>query len=319
MTRRHLAACLAALLPQGAAADCFDAPLFISRYFLTDPGAPGSSWQDLYAWTPGQPAVRLSTGAFPGVARDHTSPVALPGGEVLFQHSAGGGTDVTIARMEAADADGDMRGDGWADLASGGLEPSAMALRAGRVVTTVLDAAGEAQVGVASLSGGVLSPFVPVTADAAFPDGYTFLTDDIVLHDVDGDGLSLIDLASGAAAALATGLPLTRTPTAPEDGSFVVFAALNGASLDLYRAEVLAGPALGPPAVIVDTPDLSETAPRLSPDGACLLWLAAPPTDGTGAPVRGPYADLYIRDLATGETRRMSVSRDLGAADWARP
>lgn len=299
-----------------ASASCFDAPLLITRYHFPNPAAVTPNWQDIYAWTPGQASARLSTGAFPATERDHGGIIPLPSGELLFMHSAAGITDPRIARMSALDSDGDMQGDAWSELAAGPFDSTAPALRAGHYVTTILDAAGDGQIGHATYANGDLSAFTALTSDDTYPDSYTFVSDTLFLHDVDGDGLSFFDLATNVQTAAALSLPFARQPTAPANGAQVVFSALVGISLDLFIADVGPGPVLSNVTALVTTPQRTEGAAQFNADGSCLAWISTPNTDVDGNPIVGPYSDIVIMEMSTGTQMQMTTSRDIGAVHW---
>lgn len=304
------------LLAAAAQANCLDRPLLIGRYHFPNPGAITPNWQDIYRWTPGASAIRLSTGAFPATERDHGSFAALPGGALLFQHSAAGGTDIRMDWMTALDADGDMSGDGRVTLSSGPFDIGGTAHRGGKVLATLLDANGDTQVGMASLTGTVLSPFAMLTADSTFPDTYAFLTDDLAIYDADGDGLRFVDLMTGTVTPAMVPQQFAREPSAPAQGDKVVFSALSGGTLDLFIADVLPGPSLSTPQPLIVTADRTEGSPAFSPDGQCLAWVSTPNVDSTGNPVQGPYADLFVRDMVTGTVTRLTYSRDLADVAW---
>lgn len=308
--------CTVPFVPFAAQASCFDAPLLISRAHFPNPGSVTPYWRDIYSWTPGQPAVRLSTGAFPATERDHGSIALLPGGDLLFVHAAGGLTDPRIAQMSAQDLDGDMQGDGRVEVAAGAFDASAPALRAGRYVTTVLDTAEDGQIGMATYTSGTLSAFTLLTDDADYPDGYAFLSDDLLIHDIDGNGLSFLDLSTAAQTPANVSQSLARTPTASDAGSQIVFSALVGQTLDLFIADVLPGPALAPAVALVTTPDRTETAAQFNADGSCLAWISTPNVDVNGDPVVGPHSDVVIQDLATGTRQQMTTTRDIIEVYW---
>lgn len=314
--RPLVAAFLSFGLASSAYASCFDAPLLITRYHFPNPASVSPNWQDIYAWTPGQPSVRLSTGAFPTTERDHGGIIPLPSGELLFMHSAAGITDPRIARMSVQDSDGDMQGDTWTELAAGPFDSTSPALRAGHFVTTILDAAGDGQIGHATYSNGTLSAFTTLTSDASYPDGYTFVSDTLFLYDVDGDGLAFFDLGTHTQTAAAITLPLARQPTAPADGTQVVFSARVGNTLDLFIADVGPGPVLSNVSALVTTPQRTESSAQFNADGSCLAWVSTPSTDVDGNPIVGPYSDIVIREMSTGTQMHMTSSRDIGAVHW---
>jgi hypothetical protein len=301
--------------------------LLIGRYHFPNPGQITPSWQDIYLWTPGQPAERLSRGAFPGVERDYTGFSAMAGRRVLFASSGPGGTDVTLGWMGIEDVDGDQQGDPYVELATGPLDLGTPVLRDGRVVMTVLDTDGDAQVGLASLSITMagsspvttISDFVALTADPGYPDGYSFVSADRVIYGVDGDGLAFIDLPGGTATPAPVPLQFVREPTVPASGDRVIFSALQGGSLDLFEAAILPGPGLGAPQPLFTTPDANESGAAISPDGRCLAWVSTPRVDANGDPVVGPYADIFVRDETLGQQLRMTVTRDIASVDWYRP
>lgn len=86
-------------------------------------------------------------------------------------------------------------------------------------------------------------------------------------------------------------------PNMPWDGMRLVLATLAGGEGECPRvAETV---------VLAGNEDTSATEPTFSPDGRWLAYVC----DAEG------WDDLYLRDLATGETRRLTD----GGADWGQP
>jgi len=94
-------------------------------------------------------------------------------------------------------------------------------------------------------------------------------------------------------------------------GGDVFYARIVGSTLDLWRATLSSGPALTGVAAFLTTPAYNESTVVMSDDGACLAYLAGDLTISYG-----PNSDLWIRDLVTGQTQQIAVTRDLASVSW---
>jgi Tol biopolymer transport system component len=94
-------------------------------------------------------------------------------------------------------------------------------------------------------------------------------------------------------------------------GSNIFFSRIVASTLDLWTATLNAGPVLANTNPVLTTTDYNETSPVISEDGACLAYLA-----GDLAINYGPNSDLWIRDVATGQTQQITQTRDLAGVVW---
>ncbi|MBO9449220.1 hypothetical protein J7426_03055 [Tropicibacter sp. R16_0] len=289
----------------------------ISRYHYINPGDVGNNWQDIYEieLNAGKVAsvVRLTKGAVSLPRYDSSSPVYSPDGtRIAYVEADAGGTNARLKVMDADDGNGDLMGDNMSVLDSADVDIATVAWGANdRLVYGKFDASKNTQIVSATLNGQSLGPITVHTADAEYPDSFTFVANDQLLYDADGRYLKHINLTSNHITQLSGPVPIDRTPTGIVGNNNIFFTRLVGSTLDLWQAVLDNNPSLSSETAVLSTPDFSETSVALSGDGGCLAYLASDLTV-----TYGPNSDLWIRDLATGQTKRITKTRDLAAVSW---
>ena len=300
-----------------AAADCFDRTLAIARYHYVNPGSIANNWQDIYEISLSGGAVsavtRLTKGAIMPPRYDSSSPAYSPdGARIAYVESDAGGTNARLKVMDAADSDNDLEGDNASILDATDVDISVVAWGANNLLAYgKFDEAENTQIATATLSGSTLGPVMLHTSDADYPDSFSFVADDELIYDADGRYLKHIDLSNNVVTTLSGLNPIDRQPTGKMVGGDVFFSRVVGGTLDIWRAQLAAGPTLQSAAPFLATTDLIEVSAMLSDDGACLAYLAADLTI-----TYGPNSDLWVRDLATGQSRQITQTRDLAAVAW---
>ena len=81
--------------------------------------------------------------------------------------------------------------------------------------------------------------------------------------------------------------------------------------LDVWKGTLNAGPTLAGKIPFLTTQTFNENYLAVSADGACLAYLAADLSVSYG-----PNSDLWIRDLSTGQTQQITLTRDLASVAW---
>ncbi|MWD27964.1 hypothetical protein E0K89_010805 [Aquicoccus sp. SCR17] len=312
---------------EAADPSCFGREMLLTRAHYTQPAAPEHAWTDIYLFDmgaePDRQALRLTRGALDQSPYDNGPAAwAAEGTRILFHSTRGAGVNASLYAMDAADADADGLGDGLLYLGAddpelGGPETGPE----GRVIFARTGREGQIQVHVAELSEGAESLGEPRQvsrgeglrrAPRFSPDGSRAIYQLETLS-AQGPGRSAL-----AVLTLETGEEQVLSPEGVRDSDpaflnaeEVVFARQSGeAAADLWRA-TLTGDGLADPVPLTETPELIESRPVPSPDGACLAWLA---TDTRLTP--GPATDLVIRDLGSGETRTVTATRDIAGMAW---
>jgi Tol biopolymer transport system component len=127
------------------------------------------------------------------------------------------------------------------------------------------------------------------------------------------------ELASVNAAGTGSGNGVSWAPQLSPDGTKVVFQSnasdlgptdTNGTT-DVYVRDLGTGDTrlVSVNAEGTGAGDGQSTSPYFSPDGSKILF-ASKSTNLTSTPTSGHHSDLYVRDLATGTTRLVSVAAD---------
>jgi len=326
-----LSSALIVLSGYSASASCFDRTIAVARYTYLDPTNLNEIYQDIYKIDlsnsgPGN-VVRLSIGALSVTPYDNTNFAWSPdGGELVFVSSRMGLPE--LFAMDTEDIDGDGQGDNLVSLGNADTELSAPHWIAGDQFAFIKgDTDGNGQVHTAGIGSSplALSNVAAATVGGNYKLGSRYTADGQLIGYVEEYVLSGLGRFYGLAVLRpADGLQILLSDSALVENGFdwvpgevrVIFSSDHGdpgASLDLYSAEVdlAAPPHLKNVQRITSTPAVTETNPRISPDGQCLGYTA---NDGT-VPY-GPNDDLHIVDLQTGEDRRITSSRDIAGFAW---
>lgn len=296
---------------------CFDRTLAITRYHYVNPGSIEDNWQDIYEITLSAGNVssvtRLSKGAITIPRYDSSSPTYSPDGmRIAYIEADAGGSNARVKVMDAVDSDADLQGDNASVLESTDVDIVSIDWAAdNRIVFGRFDAAGDTQIASAVLSGSTLGAISTHTADSDYPDYPKFLANNQIIYDADGETIKHIDLTSNVVSTLSGPAPRDRRASGHALGADIYFARIVPPTLDLWKARLNADLSLSNVTALISSTDVSETAPMVSDDGACLAYLAS-----DLSVTYGPNSDLWIRDLTSGETRQITKTRDLAGAVW---
>ena len=299
------------------AGDCFDRTLAISRYHYVNPGSVASNWQEIYeiSLAAGNVSVvtRLTKGAIASSRYDSSFQSYSPDGtRIAFIESDAGGANARLKVMDAVDSNSDLEGDNAVVLDAADVDINNVVWgQNNRLVYGKFDGLGDTQIASATLSGVSLGSITMHTTDTDYPDSYSFVADDQVIYDVDGRWLKHIDLSTNSITILSGPSPVDRSPTGHMIGADIYFSRIVASTFDLWTASIEAGPVLSATAAFLATTAYNEISPVVSDDGACLAFLA-----GDLAINYGPNSDLWIRDLATGQTQQITLTRDLAGVVW---
>lgn len=309
---------------------CFSRQLLVTRAHYTQPAAPQVAWEDIYlldmAEPPDRQALRLTRGALDPSPYDN-APAAwtADGARIVFRTTRGAGANAAFFGMAPEDADGDGLGDELLYLGPDDPELGGPVIGAGgEAVFSMTGPQGQIQVFAGQVGDGAteLSEITRLTdgqglrRDPAIAGNGAHLLYTRTAFSPDGPdraGIALLSREAGTEVWLTPEDRAERDPAALPGSDDIVFVrdAGDGAP-DLWRATLdTAEPALSDAAPLTETPELAERRPTPSPDGACLAWLAADTT------LQGPPdTDLYIRDMAREETRRVTKTRDITGIAW---
>lgn len=299
------------------AAGCFDRTLAIARYHYTNPGSVSINWQDIYEIVLSGGTVstttRLTRGAVSLPNYDSSSPVYSHDGlRIAFIESDAGGTNARLKVMDATDSDNDLEGDNSSVLDAVSVDITAVAWGASdRLVYGKTDVNDDTQIASATLSGVTLGNITIHTTDVDYPDSFSFVASDEVIYEANGSSLKHISLGTNSITTLSGPSPRDRQPTGKMVGGDVFYVRIVGSTLDLWRATLSSGPTLTSVTAFLTTPAYNESTVVLSEDGACLAYLAGDLTISYG-----PNSDLWVRDLTTGQTEQITVTRDLASMSW---
>jgi hypothetical protein len=138
------------------------------------------------------------------------------------------------------------------------------------------------------------------------PDG-SYLAYSARVTDEEGTGIRLFifDLSTKDSRKLTTGLLAPRFPSWMPDGKSLVFSAFSssGTAQDLFQIDI-ASRQVTP---LLETTTAEETQPTVSPDGQKIAYVGYPNQDPSS------NRDIFVLDLATGESKRLTTG---SALDW---
>ena len=315
-------------LPCVAQADCFDRQLLVTRYHYPVPSTVDVNWQEVYLFDMGaSTTTRLSAGVLADPQYDTTGGSFAPNGSrAAVAVSDDGGVNGRLITILPTDSDGDLQGDGAADLTTAAETPDIGGWSVDGLLFITPDDPDTWQVRIGTLNpaGTVLLSETTLAARLGYKSHAQWVgggshvvhvIDEVMPNDDVRRGIDAVEVATGFVTRLTSSADLITTATVDPVAGRVIYSKVDFSQdppqLDLWQADLdLSGtPALSNATALTTSPGLSEHDPAVSPDGACLAYLGDDMTV-----TDGPNSDLYIRDLSSGETRRVTITKDISGA-----
>ncbi len=336
MTRFVVFCFILLLLIDQSNASCFNRTLSVTRYHYLNPANIASSYQDIYKIKftgAGSGATaqitRLTSGAIAANPYDNTFATWSPDGTRIAFGSTRSGGYIHIYVMNHSDSNNDGQGDNLVQVTNDNFDYEDLFWGTGnKIVYTTYksDPGGKYQVHI-----GELSPSTPILMDplkltsgnttkgvpVLSPDGLAVLfQNEESPHPNRTQSVNHVLAVGGATTKLIDNSKTHQGLHIKPDNSTLVTSSnlLDPNKLDLLSRSVdltVSPPTVSNPISLDVTPSLDKHDPVYSPDGACLAFLG-----NDNSVIYGPNSDLYIRDLASGTTHRMTSSRDIAGVAW---
>ena len=320
------------LFVASAKASCFDRTLVLSRYIYLNPADINQIYQDLFLVDfayPSNSPVRLTRGALDSPHYDSVQPTFSPNGDkIIFSSQRSGGLSQLFAE-DIQDSDNNSEGDNLFQLTNGSGEssdprwvfPNRLVYISTTTNSTIPhvfsanpDLVAKTLTNIEEFSAGSVEQLSPAPArDGAFVYFVTPLITSTgrsfsINASIKGQS-NIISVIDRGAVDKDPALKLGTTTIAfSSDRATAGVADIFTSDVDLNAAPANM---VSNVTAITATSVVDETEPQFSPDGLCLAYLS-----NDNAISYGPNDDLVVRDMVTGETRRMTSSRDISGFSW---
>lgn len=315
-----------------ALADCFDETLLVSRYHYPNPGSVGVNFQDLYLLNfPPLPqtlpsVTRLSAGFNAPTRYDSLDAAfSVDGSRIVFvSNRDNASTDIYV--MDSADTNNDSQGDNLVRVTSDNVERFGLSWGPAGRLTYVSEPASYQTATAILTPAGALGSETTLTAHSGETSPPTLDATGAHVIAVFEEtpfpnrthSLNHVSSSGGQVTQLIYDGVVNQSPSLHPNNQTVFFtSSREGGKMDVFQAAInlsTTPPTLGSLTNVTQTPNLSESDVKVSPDGNCIAYLASDLTSNYG-----PNSDLYISDLAAQVTKRVTSTRDIGSFDWAPP